>query len=374
MRRILPGLLGAMLLLGPRTSGAEVLIGIATPLTGHYAWSGEQTRAGAEMAVQALNERGGVLGQSVATVLADDFCDPEQAVAAANKMLAEGVSFVVGHQCSGAAIPASLVYEEAGIVLISPAATNPRLTDRGLRRTFRTCGRDDLQGSMVGDRIANEWPDAAVAIVHDGQAYGQGVAEEARRRLDDLGVKTVLFEQVEPGQTVFADLIGRFEANGIEVIFYGGYQAEAGLLVRQTKERLPEAAFVLPDGVASEDFWLIAGPAAQGIPMTFYMDPTGQPAATEVVAALKAAGIDPIGAALYAYAAVEAWAQAVEAAGGLDADAVAEALRSGSFDTVLGEIGFDAKGDVTGFDPFAWSVWNDGKYAPEDRAQGIGQD
>ncbi len=349
------------------SAGAEIRIGVAVPLTGHYAWSGEETRAGAYMALEDLNAAGGIFGQALVPVLVDDFCDPDQALAAANKLVAEGVPFVVGHQCSGAAIPTSSIYEEAGIILISPAATNPRLTDRGLRYTFRSCGRDDQQGTMVGDYIAAKWPGAKIAIVHDGQAYGQGVADEARRRLDELGIETALVERVRPGQVEFLDLIAMFETRGIDVVFYGGYQAEAGLIIRQAKARLPELGFVVPDGVATEDFWLIAGDAAEGIPMTYYMDASRQPAAADVVAAFRAQGIDkPINTELYAYAAVQAWAQAAQKAGATDAARVTEVLRREQFDTLLGRIGFDAKGDVTGFDPFAWYVWHDGKYAPKD--------
>jgi branched-chain amino acid transport system substrate-binding protein len=297
-------------------------------------------------------------------VLVDDYCDPDQAIAAANKLVADGVPFVVGHQCSGAAIPASSIYDETGIIFISPAATNPRLTDRGLRYTFRTCGRDDVQGTMVGDHIAKEWPGAEVAIVHDGQAYGQSIAEEARRRLDELGVEIALLEQVQSGQTEFSDLLAT--AHGIDVAFYGGYPSEAGLIVRRAKARLPELAFVVSDGVASGDFALIAGDAAEGIPMTMHMDAVRHPAATDVVAALKADGTEPLGPELFAYAAVQAWAQAVESAGTTDGAKVAEALRQEQFDTVLGTIGFDARGDVTGFDPFVWFVWTDGKYVPKD--------
>jgi len=343
---------------------AEIQIGIAAPLTGHYAWAGEQTRVGALKAVEDLNARGGVLGQTVTPVLVDDYCDPEQALAAAHKLVSEGVPVVVGHQCSGAAIPASEVYEAAGIVLISPAATNPRLTDRGLRYTFRTCGRDDVQGAMIGDRIAEEWPGADVAVVHDTQAYGQGVAEETRRRLDELGIVASM-DQVEPGQTEFSDLLATFETRGIDVVFYGGYPSEAGLIVRQAKARLPDLAFVVPDGVASGDFPLIAGDAAEGISMTMYMDAVRHPAASDVVAALEADGTEPLGPELFAYAAVEVWAQAAENANTTDPASVAEALRQEPFDTVLGAIGFDPKGDVTGFDPFTWYVWTSGKYVPE---------
>jgi branched-chain amino acid transport system substrate-binding protein len=122
---------------------------------------------------------------------------------------------------------------------------------------------------------------------------------------------------------------------------------------------------VVPDGVGSEDFWLIAGAAAEGIPMTYYMDAARQPAAANVVSEFRAAGTDPIGSELYAYAAVRAWAQAVESVGTTDPAQVADALRQSQFATVLGRIGFDVKGDVTGFEPFAWYVWTDGKYVPK---------
>ena len=353
---------------GASLGHAEVRVGVATAVTGHFAWVGEQTRAGAYMALEDLNAAGGILGQSLEPVLVDDFCDPDQAIAAARKLVAEGVPFVVGHQCSGAAIPASSIYEDAGIILISPAATNPQLTDRGLRYTFRTCGRDDLQGAMVADYLAKKWPGANIAIVHDGQAYGQGIAEETRRRLDELGITTTLFEQVHPGQTEFSDLLATFEARGIDVIFYGGYPAEAGLIVRQAKARLPELGFVLPDGAASGDFWLIAGDAAEGIPMTFYMDAVRQPVAADVVARFRAAGVDPIGNELYTYAAVQAWAQAVEKTGTTDAPRVAEVLRKEQFETVLGRIGFNENGDVTGYEPFEWYIWKGGQYVPAEPA------
>jgi branched-chain amino acid transport system substrate-binding protein len=161
-------------------------------------------------------------------------------------------------------------------------------------------------------------------------------------------------------------LLAFFGISGIEVAFYGGYSAEAGLIVRQAKERLPELDFVVLDGVGSENFRLIAGKAAEGIPMTSCMDATRQPAAVDLVARFRALGINPTGTELYAYAAIQAWAQAVEEAGTTDATRVAGILRQQQFDTVLGSIGFDAKGDVTGFDPFVWYVWTDGTWIPQD--------
>jgi branched-chain amino acid transport system substrate-binding protein len=345
---------------------AEIRIGLATPLTGPRAWAGEETRAGAQAAVQDLNDRGGLLGEALVTILVDDFCDPEQAVAAAKKLVADGVPFVIGHQCSGAAIPASEIYEAAGIIFISPKATNPRLTDRKLQYTFRTCGRDDRQGTMIGDYIAEKWSGADIAIIHDDQAYGQGVAEEVKRRLEELGIRPALVEQVTVGQTDFAQLVSAIETSAIDVAFYGGYSSEAGLIVRQAKVRVPQLAFIVPDGVAREDFWLIAGDAAEGTVMTHLMNAMREPAAAKVVADLVAGGTDPGGAELYAYAAVQAWAQAAEAAHTTDAAPIAQMLRAQKFSTVLGEIGFDDNGDVIGYEPFTWYVWIDGKFVEQD--------
>ena len=344
------------------TASAEMRIGLAAPLTGPRAWAGEETRAGAELAVQDLNDRGGILGEVLVTVLVDDFCDAEQAVAAAKKLVVDGVPFVVGHQCSGAAIPASEIYEKANIIFISSKATNPRLTDRGLKYTFRTCGRDDLQGKMIGDHIAEKWSSADIAIVHDGQTYGRGIAEEVKRRLAELGIVPALFEQVKPGQVDFAQIVSAIETRGIDVVFYGGYSTEAGLIVRETKARVPKLAFIVPDGVAREDFWLVAGDAAEGTRMTQLMNATRHPAAADVVADLTARGTVPAGAELYAYAAVQAWAQAVKVARTTGADRVAQVLRAQQFSTVIGDIGFDKNGDVIGIEPFAWYVWTHGKY------------
>jgi len=345
---------------------AEIRIGVAAPLTGPRAWAGEETRVGAEAAVQDINDRGGILGEMVVTELVDDFCDAQQAVAAAKKLVSDGVPFVVGHQCSSAAIPASEIYEDAGIIFISSKATNPRLTDRALKYTFRTCGRDDLQGKLIGDYIAQKWSSPNIAIVHDGQTYGQGIAEEVKQRLEELGIRPVVVEQMKPGQLNFAQLVSVIETRGIDVVFYGGYSSEAGLVVRETKARVPKLAFIVPDGVAREDFWLVAGDAAEGTRMTQLMDAMRHPAAAEAVARLMARGTNPAGAELYAYAAVQAWAQAVEVARTTGAARVAQVLRAQQFSTVIGEIGFDKNGDVSGIEPFTWYVWTHGTYVQKD--------
>jgi branched-chain amino acid transport system substrate-binding protein len=325
------------------------------------AWAGEQAGRGAEGAVADLNARGGVLGEQIELITADDYCEGEQAVAAANKLVAAGVVAVFGHQCSGAAISASTVYANAGILMISTDATNPKLTEQGFANVFRIIGRDDLQGQIAGDLLAERWGDKPIAILHDGQAYGRGLAEETKKRLNERGVTEAMFEAIEPGKVDYWNVVQKMQALAVEVLYYGGYQREAALIIRQARQHGYELQLVAGDGISNEDFALIAGAASNGALMTYPPVPENPQAAQ-----LRGRFADIVHVPFQTYAALQAWAQAVETAGTFDTEAVATSLRSHEFDTVLGRIGFDAKGDVTGYDTFVWYVWKDGKYAPLD--------
>jgi branched-chain amino acid transport system substrate-binding protein len=350
-------------------SPMPILIGLAGPLTGPDAWLGEQTERGVALAVADLNAAGGVLGQQVEMVTADDYCDGEQAVAAANKLVAVGVVFVAGHPCSGAALPASEVHAAAGTLMISNAATNPMLTERGLDNVFRVVGRDDQQGTIAGNYLADRWGDKSIAIAHDGEAYGRGLAEETKRQLNARGVQEKLFNEITPGNADYGGLVAQLSTVGADVLYYGGYAPEAGLIIRQARDAGDDVQLVVGDGVSSEDFSLIAGPAGVGTLMTLWPDVRENPAAAAVVAKFRDSNYEPAGATLNGYATVQVWAQAVEQAGSLELEPVAQTLRSKQFETVLGTIGFDAKGDVTGYDTFAWYIWKDGAYAPVDPAE-----
>lgn len=349
---------------GAAGARAEVLIGVPVPLTGGMSWLGEQGERGAALAIAGLNAAGGVLGQPVRAVVVDDFCDGAQAVAAAKKLVAEDVALVAGHLCSGASIPASQVYAEAGTLMVSPTSTNPTLTDQGFDNVFRVCGRDTLQGTMVGDYLAERWGDQRIAIVHDGQAYGKGIAEEALRRLSDHGVAGILFEAIEPGQADYSALIDQLEAAEIDALYFAGYTAEAGLIIRQAHSRGYDLEMIGSDALNTEFFWHVAGPAAVGVRFVSMADPRADEHAAETVERFRADGYEPEGITLYSYAVVQAWAQAVEKAGTFEPKSVAEALRLHEFDTVLGSIGFDDRGDVYGYEPFMWYVWQEGSYAP----------
>ena len=342
---------------------ADIPIGFNSALTGPYAWVGEPQLAGTELAIADLN---GVLGEPLQLIVADDGCSAELAPLAAEKLVSEAVAVAFGATCSGAAIPASKVYQRAGTLMIEAGATNPRLTEEGNGRIFRIVGRDDLQGTMGGDYLADRWRNSNIAIVHDTSAFGEGLAEEVKKRLNQLGVSEAVFTTYAPGAMDYSDLLDQLSAASIEVLYVGGYSPEAGLIIRQARDRQYSVQMVAGDSLSTGEFWLVAGPAGEGTLFTSFSDPTQESRAAEVMGRMQARLQQPNARALYSYAAVQLWAQAVEQAGATDAARIIEVLRQEQFDTVLGTIGFDAKGDVTGFDPFVWYVWTDGKYVPKD--------
>jgi branched-chain amino acid transport system substrate-binding protein len=349
---------------GASVGHADVQIGLAAPLTGGMAWFGEQSQRPVEQAVAELNKAGGLLGQPVEVVTADDYCAGEQAVAAAHKLLAAGVEFITGHPCSGAAIPASGIYQSAGILMISNSATNPKLTEQGFSNVFRMVARDTIQAEMTAAYLARRWAGREIAILHDGEAYGMGLAEEAKVQLNERGTEEVIFDRITAGQADYTETLSRLEAAGVDVLFYAGYAPEAGLLARQSKDRGLDLQIVGPDSLQTEYFWHVAGTAGEGVLFPSYADPRQNKEAAQIVESFRAQGFEPEGITLYSYAAIQAWAQAVEQAGTFETEAVAKVLREGEFDTVLGTIGFDEKGDVTGVETFAWYVWRGGNYVP----------
>ena len=340
---------------------ADVLIAVAGPMTGQYASFGEQFRRGAEMAVADLNASGGVLGEKVTLTIGDDACDPKQAVAVANKFVSEGVRFVAGHFCSGSSIPASQVYEEENIVQISPGSTNPKFTEEGGPNVFRVCGRDDQQGAVAGDYLADHFADKKIAILHDKTAYGKGLADETKKQLNKRGVNEVMYEAYTAGEKDYSALVSKMKGAGVDVFYLGGYHTEAGLMIRQAREQGYNAQLVSGDALVTDEFWKITGDAGAGTLMTFSPDPRKNAMAEPVVKKFRDTGYEPEGYTLYTYGAIQAWASAVAKAGSVDTGKVIAALKDGEYDTVLGKIGFDDKGDVTA-PGYVFYVWQNGTY------------
>jgi len=346
---------------GVMSAHADIPIAVVGPMTGQYAAFGAQMRAGAEQAVADINKAGGVLGQKLTLEVGDDACDPKQAVAVANQVAAKGVKLVAGHYCSGSSIPASDVYAEENIIQISPASTNPKLTEAGKKNVFRTCGRDDQQGQVAGDYLADNFAKKKIAIVHDKTAYSKGLADETQKQLNARGVKEVMYETITPGEKDYSALVSKLKQAGVEVLYYPGYHTEAGLIVRQMREQGMSTTLIAGDALVTQEYWGITGPLGEGTLFSFSPDPRKNTTAAPVVQSFRAKGIEPEGYTLYTYGAVQAWADAVKAAGSTDPAKVEDNLKSATFDTVLGKISFDAKGDVKA-PGYVFYVWNDGKY------------
>jgi branched-chain amino acid transport system substrate-binding protein len=341
---------------------AEIVIATAGPMTGQYAVFGEQMKRGAEQAIKDINAQGGVLGEELSLRVGDDACDPKQAVAVANQFVNDGVVFVAGHFCSGSSIPASSVYNEEGILQISPASTNPQLTEQGFDNVFRTCGRDDQQGEMAAKYVVDNNVGTKIAVIHDKTAYGKGLADEFKKTLNGLGTEEAMYEAITAGDKDFTALITKMKQAGVDLIYLGGYHTEAGLITRQAREQGLNATMMSGDALVTDEYWAITGDTGQGTLMTFSPDPRKNEAAQPVVEEFEAAGYDPEGYTLYTYAAIQAWADAVEAAGSTELEPVIEALHGNQFETVLGTISFDEKGDVQGSN-YVMYKWDNGQYA-----------
>jgi len=361
--------LGFAATLSATTALADITIGMAGPITGQYAAFGEQLKRGAELVVADINAAGGVNGEQLVLEIGDDACDPKQAVAVANQMVSKGIKVMAGHFCSGSSIPASQVYAEEGILQISPASTNPLFTEGGLWNTHRVCGRDDAQGIVAGNFLAKNYKGKKIAIIDDKSPYGKGLADETRKALNAAGEKETLNESYTAGEKDYTALVSKMKDAGIEAVYVGGYHTEGGLILRQMREQGMAAQMVSGDAFNTEEFWTIAGTAGEGMIFTFAPEPRNNPAAKEVVEKFKAAGYDPEGYTLYAYAAVQTWAQAATATGGTDGKKIAEWLRAGNpVKTVLGELSLNEKGDIKDA-KYVWYKFSNGKYTEDTSLQ-----
>jgi branched-chain amino acid transport system substrate-binding protein len=345
-------------------ASAQIKLGVAGPITGPNAAFGAQLKNGTEQAVEDINAAGGVMGQKLQLSVGDDVSDPKQGVSVANKFAAEGIKWVVGHFNSGVSIPASEVYQEAGMIQTTPASTNPRFTERGMWNTFRTCGRDDQQGEVAGTYLAKNFKGKKVAVVHDKTPYGKGLADETQKTMNKQGLKEVMYEGVNTGEKDYSALVSKLKQANVDVVYFGGLHTEAGLIIRQMRDQGLNAPMMSGDGIVSSEFVSIAGPGAEGTLMTFSPDPRKNPNAKDAVAKFKAKNFEPEAYTLYSYAAVEIYKQAAEAAKSTDPKKMAEYMHSGKpFKTVIGDISFDKKGDITRPDyvMYVWKKGADGK-------------
>jgi branched-chain amino acid transport system substrate-binding protein len=351
----------ALLSAGP--ASADVVVGVAVPRSGPYVAVGEQVLRGVEAAARDANAMGGIDGQPVTLDVQDDACDSNTATAVANHFVRASVRLVVGHVCSNASIAASDIYAQNGVVMISAASVSARLTDRGLPNVFRVCGRDDDQARLSAAVLAERFRDRKIALIQDPTPASRTLAAATKDNLNRIGINETLSLSFAPSDADDAALVDRLKGAGIEVVYYGGDAAEMGRLVKVAAERGYRPQWFGTSAIATPDFAKVAGSASNGVLMTFYLDPSRQPAAAAVVKAFKSEGGDPTGSTVYGYAALQALVAAGNFAHSAEPKPIAQALHTERFDLVLGTVGFDSKGDVTA-QGYVLYVWKDGSFTP----------
>jgi len=363
MKNSLLALAGALLLASPQVARADTIrVAVAGPITGPNAAFGVQFHQGVEAAAAAINKKGGVLGKQIELSYEDDASDPRQGVSIANRIASNGIKFVIGHFNSGVTIPSSEVYEENGILEISPSSTAPKYTDRGMWNTFRVCGRDDSLGLVTADYVIHHLADKPIALVDDKTPPGAGQVRAVKEALAKAGITPVTEQSINLGEKDFSALITRLKSLHVGTIVFGGVHTEGGLIARQMRDQALDAKIIGPDGFATSEFPAIAGPAADGVLFTFGLDAKKLPSAAAVISDLRSQKINPDGYLLYAYAAMQVLAEGMEKANSVDPHKVADALHSGKdYDTVLGPRSFDSKGDIKERD-FTVYVWRGNEY------------
>ncbi|MGB3503560.1 MAG: branched-chain amino acid ABC transporter substrate-binding protein [Mesorhizobium sp.] len=341
---------------------ADITIGLIAPLTGPVAAYGDQVKNGAETAVAEINKAGGILGEQVVLKLADDAGDPKQGVSAANQLVGDGIKFVVGPVTSGVTMPASEIFAENGIMMVTPTATAPDITARGLATVLRTCGRDDQQADVAAAYVVANLKDKKVAIVDDKGTYGKGLADSFRKAINAGGVTEVTNMSINPGEKDYSAVVTRLKADGAEVIYFGGYHPEGGLLARQLKDAGVSALIVGGEGLSNTEFWAIGNEAAAGTLFTNASDATKNPNSAAAIEALKAKNIPAEAFTLNAYAAVEVIKAAIEKAGNADdGSAAAAAVKDGQpIKTAIGDLTYGETGDLSS-PSFSMFKWEDGK-------------
>ena len=342
------------------SANAETIkIAIAGPMSGSVAQYGDMVKAGALTAIEQINAAGGANGNKFEAVMMDDACEPKQAVAVANKIVSQGIHYVIGHVCSGSTIPASDIYENEGIVMVTPSATAPQLTETKKRNfIFRTIGRDDQQGPAAAQYIIGKIKPKKVAVLHDKQSYGQGIASSVKKDLEAAKIPVALFEGINAGDSDYSAVITKLKSQGVDFVYFGGYHPEMGLLLRQAREQGVKATFMGPEGVGNKDVTAIAGPASDGMLVTLPADFSADPANAALVKAFADKKRDANGPfQMPAYAAVKIIGDAIAGAKSTDPTKVAAYMHKNAFQTPIGKVEYDDKGDLKSF-KFVVYTWH----------------
>jgi len=331
-----------------------IKIGHVAPLTGEIAHLGKDNENGARLAVDEINDAGGIkVGDKTVKlelVAEDDKADPKEGTLAAQKLVDAGVVAVVGHLNSGTSIPASKIYSDASVTQISPSATNPKYTDQGFKTTFRVVANDNQQGAVLANYAADTMKAKTIAIVDDRTAYGQGLADVVEKVAKEKGVNVVAREFTNDKATDFNAILTKIRAKKPDVIMYGGMDATAGPLAKQAKQLGIKAKLLAGDGVCSPEFIKLAGDAAGMLTCSMAGEAIdklakGEEFKTKYKAKFNA---DVQVYSPYSYDAVYVIADAIKRAGKADRASITAAMPATNYTGLTGQIAFDDKGDIKG--------------------------
>lgn len=337
-----------------------IKIGVAGPMTGDQSKMGLDMKNGADMAVKEWNQKGGVLGKKITLLVEDDQHDPKQAVSVANKLVNAGAAGIIGHFNSSTSIPASAVYNKSKIPMITPASTNPQLTEQGFPNVFRVCGRDDQQGLVAATFVASVLKLKNVAVIHDKTTYGQGLADEFVKALGNR-VEVVYYNGVIQGDKDFRAVLTSMKEKKPQLLYFGGIYPDGGLLIKQARELGLNIPFMSGDGVIDRKFVEIAGPASEGSYLTFSPDPEHVPTAKDFLKNYKSGYGEPGPYSIYAYDATNVMLNAIESAKNTDGTTISKAIHSMKHTGALGELQWNEKGDIIRSPYVVW-ITKDGKF------------
>ncbi len=345
------------------TAQAEITIALAAPLSGTEIELGLDLQAGADAAVTAVNQDGGVLGEPLKLEAVDDRCDAKEGAIKANELGRRHLAAVIGHACSGASVPASLVYEEDGVLMMTASSSVPKLTERGLKLTFRLFGRDDRLVETIADYVISHYADKQIAVVHDNRGYGKGIADNFKDELNKHNIKEAGYEIMAADLTGTQVLFSHLKAMKADVVFYGGYYKDMVRLVHDAGVAGFNPVFVTAEAASRSTFAQAAGPSAEGVLYCTLAADTSNPQVAAITKTIEQSGRKANLYTLASYAAVRIWADAAKHVGSTDAEKIAKLLREKDFDSVLGKVRFDEKGDARGIS-YQIYQWTNGVAVP----------
>lgn len=361
-------LAAAILAAGCGKDDSAVKIGSASPLTGSQAHIGIDIRNGVQLAIEDLNAAGTQIGGKKVTfrmIAEDDEANPTKATTVAQKLVDAKVAGVVGHFNSGASIPASRIYSDAGIPQISPSSTNPKYTQQGFKTTFRVVAHDDQQGPTLGRFAIEKLKARNIAVIDDSTAYGQGLADAFTATVKSRGARIVAREHTTDKDTDFKAILTRIKGRRPDLVMFGGIDPQAGPMVKQMSELGIKARFIGGDGMQTPNFIKLAGAAAGGVMASIPGLPKEQmPGGKEFMAKYKAKFKNEV--ELFApmgYDAVMVLVDAMKRAGSTEPAKFLPEIGKTNYQGVIGPIAFDEKGDLKN-GPITIYVVKGGKWEP----------